>query len=276
VYVVEAASIDDVKAAIVDSMGVSALSSDDVSIDVKVTGELEASPHRFRIRPAPGGVSVGHYRITAGTLGCLARGRRPPRDRRLMILSNNHVLANKNNARFGDSIIQPGRADGGVSPRDRIAILERFVPIRFGSGVNYVDCATAWAWPSRVRRELIYLYKGQRRFFRISSQIRACQRGLLVGKSGRTTQLTVGRIVDCNFSGWIGYRPQRAFFRDQIVVTSAVQGRTFSAPGDSGSMIWTWDRTRKPVGLLFAGGGGYTIANKMWRVLAALDIQLYT
>jgi hypothetical protein len=277
VYVAERASVDEVKAVIVDSMGVSAASSDDVAVNVIVTGELEAFPHKFKIRPAPGGVSVGHYRITAGTLGCLARGNRPPRNQRLMILSNNHVLANSNNARFGDSIIQPGRADGGVSPRDRIAILERYVPIRFGAGkVNYVDCATGWAWPSRVRKELVYLYKGQRRFFRISSKIKACRKGLLVGKSGRTTQLTVGRIVDCNFSGWVGYRPQKAFFRDQMVITSAQQGRSFSAGGDSGSVIWTWDRTRNPVGLLFAGGGGYTIANKMWRVLKALDIQLYT
>jgi hypothetical protein len=278
VYVVEPTSVDEAKAVIVDSMRVSAASSDDVPVNVVVTGEIEAFPHKFKIRPAPGGVSVGHYRITAGTLGCLAHGRRPPRNRRLMILSNNHVLANSNNARFGDSVIQPGRYDGGMSPRDRVAILERFVPIRFGSGkVNYVDCATAWAWPTRVRKELVYLSGGRRRFFRVSSRIRGCQRGLLVGKSGRTTQLTVGRITDCTASLWVNYGGgRRAFFRDQMVIASAQQGRRFSAPGDSGSLIWTWNRTRNPVGLLFAGGGGYTIANKISRVLAYLDIQLYT
>jgi hypothetical protein len=31
-----------------------------------------------------------------------------------------------------------------------------------------------------------------------------------------------------------------------------------------------------PVGLLFAGGGGYTIANYMPYVVSALDINLYT
>ena len=49
-----------------------------------------------------------------------------------------------------------------------------------------------------------------------------------------------------------------------------------SAGGDSGSLIWSWDKQRNPVGLLFAGGGGFTFANKIGRVLSALDINLYT
>lgn len=53
-------------------------------------------------------------------------------------------------------------------------------------------------------------------------------------------------------------------------------GKDFSAGGDSGSVIWTWNRSRNPVGLLFAGGGAFTIANKMAKVLSALDIRLYT
>ncbi|MCZ6876043.1 MAG: hypothetical protein O7G88_21360, partial [bacterium] len=276
VYVAEPMSDDGVRAALVDAMGVSAASDDQVPVNVIVSGIIDADAHRFKIRPAPGGVSVGHFRITAGTLGCLARGRRTPRNRRVLILSNNHVLANSNNARFRDSIIQPGRADGGRSPRDRIAILERFVPLRYGAGrINYVDCATGWTWHRRVRRELIYLRGGRRRFFRISSRIRACRQGLLVGKSGRTTQLTTGRITDCNWSGWVNYGAgRRAFFRDQMTLRG-LRGN-FSAGGDSGSVIWTWDGRRNPVGLLFAGGGGLTIANKIGRVLRALDINLYT
>ena len=273
-YVAEPCSVDEAKAAVVDSMGVAAASSDDVPVNVVVTGPIDAQPHRFRIRPAPGGVSCGHFRITAGTLGCLARGRQAPRNRRLLILSNNHVLANSNNANFADSVIQPGRADGGVNPRDRIAILERFVPINFAGGANLVDCATAWAWPNRVRPELIFVRGSARRFFRISSRIVPCRRGTLVGKSGRTTQLTTGRITDCNVTIRVNYRPRVALFRDQIAIRG-LRG-DFSQGGDSGSIIWTWDRRRNPVGLLFAGGGGVTFANKIGRVLAALDINLFT
>jgi hypothetical protein len=66
-----------------------------------------------------------------------------------------------------------------------------------------------------------------------------------------------------------------ALFRDQIAIRGS-GGTLFSAGGDSGSSIWTWDAFRRPVGLLFAGGGGITFANKMTRVVAALDINLVT
>src|SRR5439155_996335 len=63
--------------------------------------------------------------IPAGTLGLLAR-----RHGRPVILSNNHVLANQNAGHVGDSILQPGPADGGRL-QDTIARLVDFVPIQF-------------------------------------------------------------------------------------------------------------------------------------------------
>ena len=61
-----------------------------------------------------------------------------------------------------------------------------------------------------------------------------------------------------------------ALFCDQMVIRAP--SGDFSAGGDSGSLIWTWDSRRCPVGLLFAGGGGYTIANKIHRVLGSLGV----
>ena len=95
--------------------------------DVLETGvirALQAPTDRFR--PAPGGVSVGHVAITAGTLGCWVT-----KNGQKVILSNNHVLANSNDAEIGDSILQPGPFDGGNFPQDHIANLEQFVPIAF-------------------------------------------------------------------------------------------------------------------------------------------------
>jgi hypothetical protein len=192
-----------------------------------------------------------------------------------MILSNNHVLANSNSAVFGDCICQPGPFDGGRCPQDQIAILERFVPINFAGGVNFVDCATGWAWPDRVRRELVYLSGGNPVFFRMSSAPVAPVLGMLVGKSGRTTQLTQGRITGIGATIRVNYGGGRvALFQDQI----EIQGTSglFSAGGDSGSSIWTWNPQRNPVGLLFAGGGASTFANRITRVLTALDINLVT
>lgn len=275
IYVSEPMTMEETRRAIYDDFKVQAVGDDTLPVNVHVSGIIDSQPHRHRERPAPGGISVGHYKITAGTLGCLSRGRRAPRNRRLLMLSNNHVLANSNNARFGDNIIQPGRYDGGVNPRDRIAILERFVRIDFSGRPNLVDCATGWCWPKLVRREEIYRAGGAWRYFRISSTPRASQQGLLVGKSGRTTQLTVGRITGSNETIRVNYGPSGvAVFRNQIAVRG-LRG-DFSAGGDSGSVIWTWDSRRNPVGLLFAGGGGYTFANKIQYVLSALDINLYT
>src|SRR3990172_1500990 len=82
-----------------------------------------------RMRPCPGGFSIGHYMITAGTLGMVVRDSKTGQR---LILSNNHVLANSNEGKIGDSILQPGPYDGGADPQDLIAYLDRFVPIGFG------------------------------------------------------------------------------------------------------------------------------------------------
>lgn len=276
-YVVERTSADEARSAMSSAIGVNSSSTDEVPVNVIVTGLIDAQPHRFRMRPAPGGVSVAHFRVTAGTIGCLSIGRSAPRNSRLMVLSNNHVLANTNGGAFGDCVCQPGPVDGGSCPADQIAILERFVPINFAAGaVNFVDCATAWCWPDRVRRELVYLSGGVPQFFRIGSAPAAPVLNMAVGKSGRTTQLTRGTIIDVSASLNVNYGGGRVgFFRDQISIRGA-GGTLFSAGGDSGSSIWTWDNLRRPVGLLFAGGGGITFANKMSRVVAALDINLVT
>ena len=99
---------------------------DGIPTDVVETGVIRAL-RTSRYRPAPGGVSIGHRDITAGTLGCLVK-----KDGETFILSNNHVLANSNNATKGDPILQPGPHDGGTLANDVIAHLESFVPIGFG------------------------------------------------------------------------------------------------------------------------------------------------
>lgn len=103
---------------------------DGVRTDVLEVGYIRAyqSP-RDRFRPEiPSGVSIGHYKITAGTLGTIVTDKTTGEK---LILSNNHVLANSNNALVGDAILQPGPTDGGQNPADMIARLERFVRIRF-------------------------------------------------------------------------------------------------------------------------------------------------
>jgi hypothetical protein len=273
VFTIEQREHSQVMSEISSVAGTRALS--EVPIVQVPVGVVDALTHRFRIRPAPGGVSVGHFAITAGTLGCLCVGLHAPRTNRLMVLSNNHVLANSNAAHLGDCICQPGPYDGGKCPQDQIAILERFVPINFAGGINYVDCATGWAWPDRVRRELVYLSGGTLHYFRIGAAPIAPAVGMLVGKTGRTTQLKSGRITAIGVAVNVNYGGGRvAHFRDQIAIRGTAGD--FSAGGDSGSAVWQWAAGLRAVGLLYAGGGGTTFANRITRVLSGLDIRLYT
>lgn len=275
VYTIEREAPSETRARLASAAGVQALSDSDFPMQCVCTGIIDAFQHRMRLRPAPGGISVGHFRITAGTLGCLARGRSAPRIKRLLVLSNNHVLANSNVAAIGDAILQQGTFDGGANPADQIALLERFQPINFSGGNNLVDAATGWAWPTRVRRELMYLSGGVVSTFRVGSVPVAAVPGLAVGKTGRTTQLTSGRVTAIGVTINVNYGAGRVGrFVNQIAVRA--NSGNFSQGGDSGSLIWTWDERRAPVGLLFAGGGGTTFANRIGDVLGVLDVNLYT
>jgi hypothetical protein len=236
---------------------------DGIPTDVVETGELRRQPFKGRYRPAPGGVSVGHFKITAGTLGCLVT-----KGRALYILSNNHVLADSNKGKIGDPILQPGPIDGGKVPADVIAKLSQFVPIKFGGAPNQVDCAIAQTSPTLVTPL-------DRCYGKIGLPPVACRLNLLVKKCGRTTQFTRGRITDCNATVRVSYGTSgTAVFQQQIIVVS-LTAVPFSQGGDSGSLIVT-DTGNRPVGLLFAGSATHTIANPIAAVLGALGVTIVT
>ena len=116
---------------------------DAVPTDVVEIGEVKFLVERTgKLRPAKPGISIGHQQITAGTLGALVRDNDTGE---VLILSNNHVLANSTNghdgrAALGDMILQPGPYDGGTQD-DAIAVLHRFVPIN--AELRSPECAVA-------------------------------------------------------------------------------------------------------------------------------------
>ena len=230
-----------------------------------------------RIRPAESGYSVGHFAITAGTLGtCVydilpGGGVSPPVHgtgipARYYILSNNHVLANSNLGALGDPILQPGPFDGGTDPADRIARLSRFVPIVFGpSGNNLVDAAIAEGAFHDLDREIYWIgyVDGWRRRTGVGV-------GMNVMKTGRTTNFTTGRVTVVNATVMVGgYPGGSAQFIDQIVTTN------ISAGGDSGSLVLTRQGVRRiAIGLLFAGSSVATIVNQIENVRALLRVEV--
>src|SRR5262249_2694789 len=113
-------------------------------VDIRYVGRIAKAPaaaapwYQSKVRPLMIGSSIGHFAITAGTLGCFVTR---PKTKAIGVLSNNHVLANENRAKKGDAILQPGKADGGKR-RDRVATLDRFVPLKTGTH-NVLDAAVA-------------------------------------------------------------------------------------------------------------------------------------
>jgi hypothetical protein len=227
-----------------------------------------------RIRPAKGGYSVGHKSITAGTIATgvydlLPGGSTNPPVHgvgippKYYILSNNHVLANSNNANLGDAILQPGPYDGGTDPADRIATLSRFIPINFAAGAsNLVDAAIAEGQFHELDREIYWngCVRGWRRKQNVSV-------GTLVKKTGRTTNFTTGRITAINATINVNYGGGRvARLIDQLVTTN------MSAGGDSGSLVMTLDNVA--MGLLFAGSPTAMIANQIENVRSLLRVEV--
>lgn len=232
-----------------------------------------------RMRPAPAGFSVGNVAVTAGTLGSVVYDFQPGATTdppgpgigspsQFYILSNNHVLADSNRAQIGSPIVQPGVFDGGQDPADRIATLSRFIPIQFAPQTpldqqnNVVDCALGQVEFQDATRQ--QYFSGAPRAWRRKANVAV---GDLVRKTGRTTNLTIGRIVAIDAVIDVNYGTAgTARFKDQILTTS------ISAGGDSGSLVTSLDNVA--LGLLFAGSNTVTVLNHIENVRALLRVEI--
>jgi len=218
------------------------------------------------------GYSVGHFEITAATIGAFVR---PRQGGPAAILSNNHVLANENRGRRGDNILQPGQYDSGKNPKDAVATLTKSVRLR-RAGVNFVDAATATVNEGveidNVTLPRIGTLKG------VSTEPASEQ--MQVRKTGRTTGATRGRVTAFELDRvMVDYDVGTLRFDNQL----EIEGDTgpFSSGGDSGSLIV--NSNNLAVALLFAGsdqggvhGYGTTYANPIETVLDALRVDLDT
>ncbi|HHX88134.1 MAG TPA: hypothetical protein GX693_08180 [Firmicutes bacterium] len=248
-----------------------------------------------RLRPAPGGVSVGHLRVTAGTLGAVvkdyASGAR-------LMLSNNHVLANSTSgedgrAVTGDPVLQPGSFDGGRYPDDIIGQLERFVPLYRTQQRS--ECQVANYWEGVANRMLsvlfprysIWLQRKDSRENLVDAAVARPQAdedlldqvldiGAINGQgsaalgqevkfSGRTSGFKQGQVIATEVSLYVQLTPlEQAYFTDQIMISAVSQ------PGDSGSLVV--DGENRAVGLLFAGSDRVTICNRVENISRLLEI----
>ncbi|MCG0275057.1 MAG: S1 family peptidase [Thermosediminibacteraceae bacterium] len=268
---------------------------DEVLTDVIEVGEVRFLGARTqKTRPAMPGMSIGHYKVTAGTFGAVVKDEISGEP---LILSNNHVLANASNgkdgrAAIGDPILQPGPYDGGGT-EDVIAHLYRFVPVerdvahsrcsiaRRGENIinfflriikpdyrvafmkqktayNLVDAAVAKPVnPDYITSEILDL-----------GEIRGIAEpsiGMVLIKSGRTSGVSKSEIkaLSVTIRVLMG-QGEEATFHEQILAGPMAQ------PGDSGSLVL--NEKMEAVGLLFAGSELATLINPINLVMKLLKV----
>jgi hypothetical protein len=230
--------------------------------------------YQLDARPLLIGASIGHVKITAGTTAGFVR-----RGTAVHVLSNNHVLANEDQAKTNDWILQRAPYDGGRQPAQRVARLKQWVRLK-PTGTNIVDCAIAAIQPKIAydAGRLRQLVNGADRKLAGVATV-ALETGDFVYKVGRTTGPTRGRVTAFDVDNLvIGYDVGNLRFDNQVEIEGT--GRTsFSDGGDSGSLIV--NESMQAVALLFAGGDqggsnglGLTYANPIQQVLAQLKATL--
>ena len=197
------------------------------------------------------------------------------------ILSNNHVLARSDLGKAGDPIIEPGLVDTGTCTQgsaQTVATLSAPLYSLETGPAPKIDAAIARVQPGLVDSKGNILYLGDTPDANgvplpgtpnpgrgVNATL-----GLAVAKSGRATGLTCSSVlaVGTNVNG-VQYQKGcgtgstfTVNYTNQVVIA----GGTFSAEGDSGSLIVRQD-TADPVALLYGGSDAETVANPVADVL---------
>jgi len=202
------------------------------------------------VRPLVPGISVGSELVTAGTIGQIC----VDEDGELAILSNYHVLYGD----VGTKVLSPGPYDGGT---EVVGYVKEFVPLR-KDAFNLVDCAIAsiekGIEASNCEDELGF-----------PTGMGEAREGDILWKSGRTTCVTSGKVLDTSATIKVHGYPEGAFCFDDVIVTSCM-----AYGGDSGSAAF--NSAGEIVGLVFAGSDKITVICKIQHVCRELKIRLIT
>lgn len=230
-----------------------------------------------------------------GTLGALVEDGR----KNQYILSNNHVLAESDQGKTGDTIDEPGMIDNGCVPLSHagstlrpMGTLKYAVPL--ASTQTNVDAALAsvaagaidlkgsilqFAPPTHGANEMLGAappMAGNGEVLNASNL-----NGLKLAKSGRTTGLTCSTVTAVDLSVKVDYfrdcAETQPYYTKTFTNQIGIAGDRFSDSGDSGALVVDASNA-DPVGLFFAGGTdgdghGLSIANPIGEVLRVLGSE---
>ena len=234
-----------------------------------LTAGLADGGANHRVRNLHLGVSGGNVNdassrfCCSGTLGALVTD-----GINSYILSNNHVLGRSGAAVAGEDVSQPGLIDNNCRVSTVVADFTGAAPL----GSSNVDAAVAQVRLGQMDATGFIEDIGVPSATTVNPTV-----GMSVAKSGRTTGFTTGTVSSVNTSVSVQYQQGcnqgkkfTVSYTGQVVINSS----TFSAGGDSGSLIVTNNASHNPVALLFAGSSTTTIANPAGEVLTKLGTAL--
>ncbi|MDB5568164.1 MAG: hypothetical protein JWP84_4730 [Tardiphaga sp.] len=226
-----------------------------VFTDVQAIGKVRPQVNKRRA-PVLSGFSVGNSSDT-GTLGAIVK-----KGSKFFLLSNSRVLARSGKGKIGDVIIYPGEADDGGKTQ-AVAALSHIVPFKPGDDfLNLVDAALAEVDQDFVDK-LDFSIRGAKSPLATIDPVR----GMKIVTRGRTSGDTEGEVQDVHFSIVLPYPGV-----GQIGFLNQVKCSHYSKPGDSGSIIVD-QKSKKIVGLHFAGSGSASIFNPIGEVIKALKFR---
>lgn len=228
------------------------------------------------VRPLVPGYSCGHIRVTAGTIGAFFRDK----DGEVVGLSNNHVLANTNNAYAKRHItLQPGIYDDGHWIQNCCGTLWAFQKL-VGSGETVRDYHNNRDL-NGYNAEDSAIFRLGNDYFNVNPDYDSVIPGIgtidgwndnpavgdLVQKVGRTTGYTKANLIATSLTARVYYDKYTSFlFKDQLAANAMSTG------GDSGSLVL--DMNNNAVGLLYAGSSSITLMNRIKYPRAAYGLEL--
>lgn len=220
------------------------------SIQPGVDADTGLADRTQSIDPIPGGVSIGHHQITAGTSGfVLTNGT----DRYLA--SNNHVLANSNAGTHGDPIYQPGPIHDG----EHVGDLEDYTPLQNGATVDL-----AWAKIGErtgITNDILGVGGPY-------GDIHDPTVGDTLVSSGITSGVSSAAVQSANTSVKVRFDEDTTYILEDQVITESMSG-----PGDSGSPVL---HEGHPAGMIFAGSEQVSVLMTASNITQASGLSIET
>ena len=239
------------------------------SIDGGECADL-STPHR----PLVGGIS-GHANEEDcyGTLGMIVRDKR---DRKLVMLTNNHCAGTLYDGNYeipdtgslyttGIEMMQPSPGDGGIA-KDVFGQVKRAVSIQFGLSAdqdNHVDAAIVSTEINDANIPINFLDNGPFTFLPKSAIHMLPGEGVfVVGRTEGLITAVQAVVEDRHYGVTITYtggdgNHNKAIFTDQILIRDYDDMVARFKPGSSGSMVLVRrGDVYCVIGILFAGGPG--------------------